>query len=114
MLSIQNPRNTPSFTEAKSDPKQDQLNALAELLVEAFLDKALRETILSSPHNPETPKDTKQISFKNMLKLLSEAGREEAMERVSILEFDGKMKRKEAERVVIQDYLEAKAKPFRN
>lgn len=114
MLSIQDPRKTPSFTEAKSDPKQGQLNALADLIVEAYLDKALREKILNSPHKPQTHKSTKQVNFKTMLRLLTEAERDNALERVSVLEFDGKMKRGEAEKVVIQDFLEAKAKPFRN
>lgn len=41
-----------------------------------------------------------------MLKLLSESEQEEAIERASILEFDGRLSRPEAERIALNKYFE--------
>jgi hypothetical protein len=91
----------------RSEFHKDRINALAEIIVESYLNKPLRKKTLNSPVKFTKPINFNPVSFEEMLSLLGQTEREEAEERVSILEFDGKISRTEAEKIVIQNLLKS-------
>jgi len=88
---------TCTLSDSELDLLQESLKALAHIAIENYPKFKL-------PKQKTSPNQKKSVSFENILDLLSEAEREEAMERVSILEFEGRLPREEAEKTVILNH----------
>jgi len=87
-----------SLTDSDIEQLREGLHALADIALEVY-------PKLQTP-NTTPPLTTKQtITFEDMFKLLSETEKDEVIERVSIIEFDGKFTRKEAEEITMSKYL---------
>jgi hypothetical protein len=71
---------------------------------------SLADVILSSYRKKQktppktTPYPKTKPSFENMLKLLSEAEREEVIERAGIMEYDGQLPREKAEEIALSKF----------
>ncbi len=101
MLSLQACRKIlgPSCALSDSDLEQyrDSLYALADIALKT-------SPKIRQPRANALPFSPKVITFETMLNFLSEAEREEAMERVSIIEIEGGHSRKEAEKIILSKH----------
>lgn len=105
MLSLQECRKIlgPACTLSDSQLEclREALYALADIATKTYPKPRSANTTVSLNSNLG-------INFERMLDLLSEAEREEAMERVSIMEFDGGLPRNEVEKIVRPKYFKNK------
>lgn len=101
MLSLQACRKIlgPSCTLSDSDLEQyrDSLYALSDVAFKTY-------PKLRSPKAIALPFSPKVVTFETMLNHLSDAEREEAKERVSIMEAEGGLPREEAEKFILSKY----------
>jgi hypothetical protein len=87
-----------SLSDSELEQYRDCLYALADIASKTYpKSRSTRATALPSP--------PKVVTFETMLNLLSEAEREEAKERVSIMEVEGEISREEAEKMILSKYL---------
>lgn len=101
MLSLQECRKILGPTCTLTDPELDLLRegfyALAHITHETY-------PKLGSPKAKTLLNQHQRVNFESMLNLLSEAEREEAIERVAIMEFESGFPREEAEKAVMSKY----------
>jgi hypothetical protein len=88
---------TCTLSDSALEQYRDSLYALADIAIESY-------PKLQTPKATSSLGRQKRISFESMLNLLSEAEREEAIERISIMEVESGLPREEAEKLILAKY----------